>query len=83
VLPGATYDEYADRGESENRNKNKELKCGLQADRLSDHRYMAKTEPPSGAVRGNQRLARTLRHHNSISLSDTLTMFEVSSTEIQ
>jgi len=39
VLPGATYDEYADRGESENRNK--ELKCGLQADRLSDSRYMA------------------------------------------
>jgi hypothetical protein len=39
VLPGAAYDDYADRGESENRNK--ELKCGLQADRLSDHRYMA------------------------------------------
>ena len=39
VLFGATYDAYADRGESENRNK--ELKCGLQADRLSDHRYMA------------------------------------------
>lgn len=39
VLPGATYDEYADRGESENRNK--ELKRGLQADRLSDHRYLA------------------------------------------
>lgn len=39
VLPGATYDEYAKRGESENRNK--ELKCGLQADRLSDHRYLA------------------------------------------
>lgn len=39
VLPGAAYDEYADRGESENRNK--ELKCGLQADRLSDHRVMA------------------------------------------
>ncbi len=39
VLPGATYDEYADRGESENRNK--ELKCHLQSDRLSDHRYMA------------------------------------------
>ncbi len=35
----ATYDEYTERGESENRNK--ELKCGLQADRLSDHRYMA------------------------------------------
>lgn len=39
VLPAATYDAYADRGESENRNK--ELKCGLQADRLSDHRYLA------------------------------------------
>ena len=39
VLPQATYDEYTERGESENRNK--ELKCGLEADRLSDHRYMA------------------------------------------
>jgi hypothetical protein len=39
VLPGATYDAYADRGESENRNK--ELKRGLMADRLSDHRYFA------------------------------------------
>ena len=33
------YDEYSERGESENRNK--ELKCDLCADRLSDHRYMA------------------------------------------
>jgi hypothetical protein len=39
VLPGAAYDAYADRGESENRNK--ELKTGLRADRLSDHRYFA------------------------------------------
>jgi hypothetical protein len=39
VLPPATYDDYTERGESENRNK--ELKCGLQADRLSDHRYLA------------------------------------------
>jgi hypothetical protein len=39
VIPEATYDEYADRGESENRNK--ELKCQLFAGRLSDHRYMA------------------------------------------
>jgi hypothetical protein len=39
VLPGATYDEYANRGESENRHK--ELKCGLAGDRLSDHRFMA------------------------------------------
>ncbi len=39
VLPGSAYDAYADRGESENRNK--ELKGGLQADRLSDHRYFA------------------------------------------
>jgi hypothetical protein len=39
VVPNGTYDEYSERGESENRNK--ELKCGLLADRLSDHRYMA------------------------------------------
>lgn len=39
LLPQATYDEYTERGESENRNK--ELKCGLEADRLSDHRFMA------------------------------------------
>jgi hypothetical protein len=39
VNPGAVYDEYAERGESENRNK--ELKCELAADRLSDHRFMA------------------------------------------
>ncbi len=34
-----TYDEYAMRGESENRNK--EFKCGMAMDRLSDHRFMA------------------------------------------
>ena len=39
VMPAACYDEYADRGEGENRNK--EMKCGFQADRLSDHRYFA------------------------------------------
>jgi len=39
VLPQAVYDEYAERGESENRNK--ELKCELLCDRLSDHRFMA------------------------------------------
>lgn len=39
VVPEGAYDAYADRGESENRNK--ELKCGLHADRLSDHRYLA------------------------------------------
>lgn len=37
--PEATYDEYALRGESENRNK--EFKCGLAMDRLSDHRFLA------------------------------------------
>lgn len=37
--PELVYRDYAQRGESENRNK--ELKCGLSADRLSDHRYMA------------------------------------------
>ena len=35
----STYDEYAMRGESENRNK--EFKCGLAMDRLSDHRFVA------------------------------------------
>lgn len=39
VHPQAVYDEYAMRGESENRNK--ELKSELAADRLSDHRFMA------------------------------------------
>lgn len=38
-FPQGAYDEYADRGESENRNK--ELKRGLCGDRLSDHRFMA------------------------------------------
>jgi hypothetical protein len=39
VCPAAVYDEYAERGESENRNK--ELKRELAADRLSDHRFLA------------------------------------------
>jgi hypothetical protein len=39
VLPEAAYDDYAQRGESENRNK--EFKCGLHMDRLSDHRFIA------------------------------------------
>ena len=39
ILPQAAYDEYAERGESENRNK--ELKCGLSGDRLSCHRFIA------------------------------------------
>jgi len=37
--PQPIYDDYVQRGESENRNK--ELKCELCADRLSDHRFMA------------------------------------------
>jgi Transposase DDE domain group 1 len=39
LLPGPTYDAYAARGESENRNK--EIKCGLEMGRLSDHRFCA------------------------------------------
>ena len=39
LLAEATYDEYAGRGESENRNK--EFKCDLAMDRLSDHRFVA------------------------------------------
>lgn len=39
LLVAATYDEYAMRGESENRNK--EFKCDLHMDRRSDHRFCA------------------------------------------
>jgi hypothetical protein len=39
LYPEAAYDEYVQRGESENRNK--ELKRGLAGDRLSDHRFVA------------------------------------------
>lgn len=39
TLPQGAYDEYSERGGSENLNK--ELKRELAADRLSDHRYMA------------------------------------------
>jgi hypothetical protein len=39
ISPSAVYEEYADRGESENRNR--ELKRELSADRTSDHRFMA------------------------------------------
>ena len=39
LFPAGTYDEYVERGESENRNK--EIKCDLAMDRLSDHRFVA------------------------------------------
>lgn len=39
VVPQGVYDEYVQRGESENRNK--ELKIDLCGDRLSDRRFMA------------------------------------------
>jgi hypothetical protein len=39
LYPEGTYDEYCARGESENRNK--EFKCDLAMDRLSDHRFCA------------------------------------------
>jgi Transposase DDE domain group 1 len=39
LYPEAAYDDYIQRGESENRNK--ELKRGLAGDRLSDHRFCA------------------------------------------
>jgi hypothetical protein len=39
VVPEAAYDDYAARGEGENRNK--ELKCDLKIDRTSDHRFLA------------------------------------------
>jgi hypothetical protein len=39
IVPQGVYDDYTQRGESENRNK--ELKIDLCGDRLSDHRFMA------------------------------------------
>jgi len=39
VVLEPAYDDYAARGESENRNK--ELKCDLAIDRTSDHRFLA------------------------------------------
>src|SRR5262249_18608663 len=39
IMLAATYDDYAARGEAENRNK--ELKCDLKIDRTSDHRFLA------------------------------------------
>lgn len=39
ILPQGIYDDYTQRGESENRNK--ELKLDLCGERLSDHRFMA------------------------------------------
>ena len=39
IVPEAAYDDYAGRGEAENRNK--ELKCDLCIDRTSDHRFLA------------------------------------------
>src|SRR5262249_38244004 len=39
LVPEAGYDEDGGRGESENRNK--EFKCDLAMDRLSDHRFVA------------------------------------------
>lgn len=39
VMPVAAYEDYATRGEAENRNK--ELKCDLKIDRTSDHRFVA------------------------------------------
>lgn len=39
IVPQGVYDDYVQRGESENRNK--ELKLDLCGERLSDHRFMA------------------------------------------
>ena len=39
IVPEGVYDEYVQRGESENRHK--ELKVDLCGDRLSDHRFLA------------------------------------------
>src|SRR5262249_33738606 len=49
LLPGPTYDEYAARGESENRNK--EFKGDLAMDRLSDHPFHVQLLPALPARR--------------------------------
>lgn len=62
VLIQPVYDEYAERGESENRNK--ELKRGLSADRLSDHRFLAnyfRLQLHASALNLLVRLRRTVR----------------------
>ena len=67
-FPRPSYDEYAECGESENRNK--ELKCGLHADRLSDHRFLGEPVPavparrraqPAGAAAANRRRSARTR----------------------
>jgi hypothetical protein len=47
LLPGPAYDEYAERGESENRNK--EFTCDLAMDRLSDHRTVVGSRRTGGS----------------------------------
>ena len=59
VIPEAAYDDYAGRGEAENRNK--ELKCDLHIDRTSDHRFMANFFRLYLHVAANNLLVR-LRH---------------------
>lgn len=68
--PELVYRDYAERGESENRNK--ELKCGLFGDRLSDHRYMANLfRLMMHCVAHN--LLITLRHEVAIPAPETQT----------
>jgi hypothetical protein len=66
ILPQATYDEYTQRGESENRNK--ELKLGMRADRLSDHRFLAnffRLYLHASALNLLTRLRRSVSHNPS------------------
>jgi hypothetical protein len=59
LLPGPTYDAYAARRESDNRNK--EFKCDLSMDRLSDRRFVANHFRPFLQAAAMNRLARLRR----------------------
>lgn len=80
LLPQATYDEYAERGGPKGypENRNKELKRGMRADRLSDHRFLAnffRLHLHTAALNLLTRLRRTVSHHPTpadLGMADTL-----------
>jgi hypothetical protein len=60
ICPEACYDDYVQRGEAENRNK--EIKVGLGMDRLSDHRFVANFFRLYLHATAHNLLARMRRH---------------------
>lgn len=77
ISPQGIYNSYAERVESENLNK--ELKCNLQADRLSVHRFIANdfrlhlhAATLNLLIRLRQVIARTSLTPNDLGLSTTI-----------